>query len=298
MTSVLVKDLKGNKVSERELAPSVFAIEPNLAVVHQALIRQLANARSGSANSKTRAEVRGGGRKPWRQKGTGRARAGSIRSPLWAGGGVIFGPKPRDYSQSMNKKARQLALRSALSARAADLVIVDNFDSLFGKSGKDSATIEQPKTKQMALALKDLGLTDKRLLLVLDRKVTGGLQVERAARNIPFVVVVDHTNLNVRDLAWCDNVLTTSGVIDQLEERFKTASKSESAKSEKAPKAEKPAKAEKAEKAEPKAKAAKAEKPEAAAKPEKKAAEKKTEKKTETKSESKPASKKKAADKE
>lgn len=295
MTSVLVKDLKGNKVSERELADSVFGIEPNLAVVHQALVRQLANGRSGSANCKTRAEVRGGGRKPWRQKGTGRARAGSIRSPLWAGGGVIFGPKPRDYSKSMNKKARQLALRSALSARAADLVVVESFDALFGKSGKDSATLEQPKTKQMALALKDLGLQDKRLLLVLDRKETGGLQVERAARNIAFVVIVDHTNLNIRDLAWCDNVLTTTAVIDQLEQRFQTAAKSEASVQEKAPKA---AKAEKP--AEPKAKA-KTEKPAAeakAAKPERKAAAEKPEKKTDTKSQTKPASKKKAADKE
>ncbi|MBY0546540.1 MAG: 50S ribosomal protein L4 [Candidatus Obscuribacterales bacterium] len=292
MTSVLVKDLKGNKVSERELADSVFGIEPNLAVVHQALVRQLANSRSGSANTKTRAEVRGGGRKPWRQKGTGRARAGSIRSPLWAGGGVIFGPKPRDYSKSMNKKARQLALRSALSARAADLVVVESFDSLFGKSGKDSAVVEQPKTKQMALALKDLGLQDKRLLLVLDRKQHGNLQVERAARNIAFVVVVDHTNLNIRDLAWCDNVLTTSAVIDQLEQRFETAGKSDAPKADKAPKAEKPVKAE------PKAKTEKAAAEPKAAKPEKKAAEKTSEKKTETKSETKPASKKKAADKE
>ncbi len=231
MTSVLVKDLKGNQVGERELAASVFGIEPNMDVVHQALVRQMANGRSGSANTKTRAEVRGGGRKPWRQKGTGRARAGSIRSPLWAGGGVIFGPKPRDYSKSMNKKARQLALRSALSARAADIVVVDRFDSLFKNPEKEEEKVEQPKTKWFAAALKDLTLTDKRLLLVLDRKQEGALQIERAARNIPFIVVVDHTNLNIRDLAWCDNILTTAGVIDNLEQRFDSA-KSETAKSE------------------------------------------------------------------
>src|SRR5579883_3668214 len=98
MTSVLVKDLKGKEVGKRELAAEVFGIEPNLHLVHSALIRQLANARAGSANTKTRSEVRGGGKKPWRQRGTGRARAGSIRSPLWNGGGVIFGPKPRDFS--------------------------------------------------------------------------------------------------------------------------------------------------------------------------------------------------------
>lgn len=270
MTSVLVKDLKGNQVGERELAPSVFGIEPNLAVVHQALVRQMANGRSGSANTKTRAEVRGGGRKPWRQKGTGRARAGSIRSPLWAGGGVIFGPKPRDYSKSMNKKARQLALRSALSARAADLVVVESFEALFKNPAKDE-TVEQPKTKWMAAALKDLTLADKRLLLVLDRKQDKAIQVERAARNIPFIVVVDHTNLNIRDLAWCDNILTTSGVLDLLEQRF-DAAKNETSEP-------KPAEA-------PKAKAKKSEA--------------KTEKKAERKAEeskSKPASKKKAADK-
>src|SRR5271168_1806739 len=129
MTSVLVKDLKGKEVGTKELANEVFGIEPNLPLVHQALVRQLANARSGSANSKTRAEVRGGGRKPWRQKGTGRARAGSTRSPLWNGGGVVFGPKPRDYSKKINSKVKSLAFKRALfdRANAGEIAVIENF---------------------------------------------------------------------------------------------------------------------------------------------------------------------------
>src|SRR3984885_12071488 len=125
MTSAQVVDLKGKKLSEVQLSDEVFGITPNVGVIHSALLRQLANARSGAANTKTRAEVRGGGRKPWRQKGTGRARAGSIRSPLWEGGGVTFGPKPRDYSSAMPAKKRHSAIKSALALRANNLVVVD-----------------------------------------------------------------------------------------------------------------------------------------------------------------------------
>src|SRR3982750_3709820 len=151
MTSAQVLDLKGNKVRELGLEDEVFGVTPNVGLMHSALVRQLANSRSGAANTKTRAEVRGGGRKPWKQKGTGRARAGSIRSPLWAGGGVTFGPKPRDYTQSLPKKVRQLALRSALAARRDQFVVVQNFDGLFKsapKAGDDESKIEQPKTKE------------------------------------------------------------------------------------------------------------------------------------------------------
>ena len=146
MTPAQVVDLKGKKVSDLELAADVFAIEPNVGVLHSALIRQLANARRGSANTKTRSEVRGGGRKPWRQKGTGRARAGSIRSPLWAGGGVTFGPKPRDYSIAMPKKQRVLALKSALAAQSENIVVVQDFDKF-----------TEAKTKQFAQVLKEIG---------------------------------------------------------------------------------------------------------------------------------------------
>src|SRR5579883_954888 len=169
MTSVLVKDLKGKEVGKRELAEDVFGVKPNLHLLHQALHRQLTNARAGCASTKTRAEVRGGGRKPWRQKGTGRARAGSIRSPLWNGGGVIFGPKPRDYSVNLPRKARQAALVSALSARAEQLVIVKDFDQLFfsAPKAKPEKEIEQPRTKQFVAAIKELGLTGKEILLLL-----------------------------------------------------------------------------------------------------------------------------------
>lgn len=222
MTSVLVKDLKGKEVGKKELAAEVFGIEPNLHLVHSALIRQLANARSGSANSKTRSEVRGGGKKPWRQKGTGRARAGSIRSPLWNGGGVIFGPKPRDFSVGMPRKARQAALKSALAARANEIVLVQSFDGLFSNAPKAGEEVkEQPKTKAVHEALKALGIADKVVLIVIDSMVAGAAQVQRAARNIAKVKVVDMSNLNVKDLAHCEALLTTEQVLAELENRFK-----------------------------------------------------------------------------
>ena len=138
----------GEKLGEIALNEAVFGVEPNLHVMHLALRRQLNNARQGSASCKTRAEVSGGGKKPWKQKGTGRARAGSLRSPLFAGGGVIFGPKPRSYAFNMPQKARQLALKSALSAKESQLVIV-----------KDFSTIAEPKTKLMVSALKSLNVS-------------------------------------------------------------------------------------------------------------------------------------------
>lgn len=265
MTSVVVKDLKGKKVGEKELLETVFAVEPNAHLIHSALTRQLANARSGSANSKTRAEVRGGGRKPWKQKGTGRARAGSIRSPLWAGGGVIFGPKPRDFSITMPRKARQQALRSALSARAEQLVVVQNFDGLFKSAPKADSTPEQPKTKEFVALLKELGLSDKWVLVVLDHKQPGASQIERAARNIPALKVIDFSNMNIKDLAQSDAVLTTEHVLEQIENRFKPCGNSSSAdacgKKEARKPTEKAAKAADKASAKTAAKASKAEKP-------------------------------------
>ena len=146
----------GEKLGEITLSKEVFGVEPNLHVMHLALRRQLNNGRQGSASTKTRAEVSGGGKKPWKQKGTGRARAGSLRSPLFASGGVIFGPKPRDFAISMPQKARKLALRSALSSRQDQLVIV-----------KDFSTLKEPKTKLMASALKSLNLPSPALLVMI-----------------------------------------------------------------------------------------------------------------------------------
>lgn len=220
MTSAQVIDLKGKKVGEVKLAEHVFAIEPNIGVMHTAVVRQLANARVGTACTKTRSEVSGGGRKPWRQKGTGRARAGSIRSPLWAGGGVTFGPKPRDYSSSLPKKVRELALKSALAARANQLVVV-----------KDFSQLANAKTKQMASIIEEIGLAGEKVLLVLDFACDKCTEVERAARNIEGVKVISIHNLNTKDIIDCDKILTTERTVEAINNRFKPTG----AKTEKAP---------------------------------------------------------------
>ncbi len=198
----------GEKLGEITLAKEVFGVEPNLHVMHLALRRQLNNARQGSACAKTRAEVSGGGKKPWKQKGTGRARAGSLRSPLFAGGGVIFGPKPRDFSFSMPQKARKLALKSALSSREDQLVIV-----------KDFSKIAEPKTKLMASVLKSLNLNGK-ILIVADLKAAENQNLELAARNIPSVKLLLPSNLNVKDLLEADSVVITEAAVNEITERL------------------------------------------------------------------------------
>jgi large subunit ribosomal protein L4 len=198
----------GEKLGEITLAKEVFGVEPNLHVMHLALRRQLNNGRQGSASAKTRAEVSGGGKKPWKQKGTGRARAGSLRSPLFVGGGVIFGPKPRDFSFSMPQKARKLALKSALSSRQDQLVIVKDFSSL-----------TEPKTKLMASALKSLKLNGK-ILIVADLKAAENQNLELAARNIPSVKLLLPSNLNVKDLLEADSVVITEAAVNEITERL------------------------------------------------------------------------------
>ena len=198
----------GEKLGEITLEKSVFGVEPNIHVMHLALRRQLNNARQGSACAKTRAEVAGGGRKPWKQKGTGRARAGSLRSPLFAGGGVIFGPKPRSYSFNMPQKARQLALKSALSAREAQLVVV-----------KDFSTIAEPKTKLMVSALKALNVSGK-VLVVADTKAEENKNLELSARNIPSVKLLLPSNSNVKDLLEADFVVMTESAVNEITERL------------------------------------------------------------------------------
>jgi large subunit ribosomal protein L4 len=209
MTSLQLVDIKGKSAGDISLNEKVFGIEPNEAVMHSAVVRQDANARSGSANTKTRSEVSGGGRKPWRQKGTGRARAGSIRSPLWAGGGVTFGPKPRSYDKAMPKKVRELAVKSALSARASDLVVF-----------KDLSGIKEGKTKEIASAFNALELTGKKVLVVLDYACDTCTMVERAARNIEGVKVICATNLNVKDLLIADKIVTTARTLEAITKRF------------------------------------------------------------------------------
>ena len=198
----------GKALGEISLDEKVFGIEPNIHVMHLALRRQLNNARQGNACTKTRAEVRGGGRKPWKQKGTGRARAGSLRSPLFAGGGVSFGPKPRSYAFDMPQKARQLALRSALSARLDQTIIV-----------KDFSEIKDAKTKLMVKALSALKAEGK-ILIIADLKAAENANLELAARNIPTVKLLLPTNLNVKDLLEADTLIITESAINEITERL------------------------------------------------------------------------------
>lgn len=203
-----ILNTNGEKLGEITLNKDVFGVEPNLHLMHLALRRQLNNARQGLACAKTRAEVSGGGKKPWKQKGTGRARAGSLRSPLFAGGGVIFGPKPRSYAFNMPQKARQLALKSALSARSEQMVVV-----------KDFSTISEPKTKLMVSALKSLNVSGK-TLIVADFKSDENKNLELSARNIPSVKVILPSNLNVKDLLEADFVVITESAVNDITEKL------------------------------------------------------------------------------
>lgn len=204
--SILSTD--GKQVGQISLDEKVFGVEPNIHVMHMAVRRQLNNGRQGSACAKTRAEVSGGGKKPWKQKGTGRARAGSTRSPLFEGGGVIFGAKPRDYDFQMPQKARRLALRSALSARVENTVLV-----------KDFSQITEPKTKLMTQALKALNVAGK-VLVVADTKAAENAHLELAARNLPSVKVILPANLNVKDLLEADSVILTEAAVNEITERL------------------------------------------------------------------------------
>lgn len=186
------------------LDESVWGIEPHLSVVHQALLRQLANARLGTHKTKGRSEVSGGGRKPWRQKGTGRARQGSTRSPQWVGGGVVFGPTPRKYTQAMPRKMRQLAIRSVLSAKVADerLSVVKGLEELDGK------------TKSMKTAL--AALPESRSMLIVVDSVDS--VIARGAANLPNTKTILAGNLNVRDVLKFDRLVVVESAISQIEE--------------------------------------------------------------------------------
>ena len=205
---VSILSTNGQQVGQIALDDKVFGVEPNIHVMHMAVRRQLNNARQGSASAKTRAEVSGGGRKPWKQKGTGRARAGSNRSPLFEGGGVIFGPKPRSYEINMPQKARRLALRSALSARFENTILV-----------KDFSEIKEPKTKLMAESLKSLKAEGK-VLVVADVKAAENGYLELASRNLPNVKVILPSNLNVKDLLEADSVVLTESAVNEITERL------------------------------------------------------------------------------
>ncbi len=206
--TVKLLNTKGSELGELSLNDEVFGVEPNIHVMHLALKRQLNNARQGSHNTKTRAEVSGGGRKPWRQKGTGRARAGSIRSPLFAGGGVSFGPKPRDYATNLPQKARKLALRSALSAKLEVMTVV-----------KDFSELSEVKTKAVAKILSDLKVSGK-VLIIADLKAEENKNLEKSARNIASVKLLYPSNLNVKDLIEANSIVITENAINEITERL------------------------------------------------------------------------------
>jgi len=189
---------KGDIVLDAE----IFGIEPNLAVLHQVITAQLAAKRSGTASTKTRAEVRGGGRKPWRQKGLGRARHGSIRSPQWVGGGVAHGPKPRDFSQRTPKKMKRLALRSALSARASEaaVTVIEDIDWA------------APKTKQAVTLLQAVGAEGKALVVLSKLDGVAG----RSFRNLPDVLLCEPGHLTPYDVLWADRVVFTSHTVGSV----------------------------------------------------------------------------------
>ena len=206
MPKVDVYDIKGKKVSDVELAEAIFGIEPNEAIVHSVLVNYLANQRQGTQSTKTRAEVRGGGRKPWRQKGTGRARQGSIRAPQWVKGGIALGPKPRSYKYTVNKKERRLAIKSLLSSKVLEkeLTVVDKLE------------LAEIKTKTMVKALADLKIEGKTLIVLPENNKN----VLMSARNIEGVKTITLNNINVFDLLKYNNLVLPLETVKKIEEVY------------------------------------------------------------------------------
>lgn len=206
MSKISVFDMTGNKVADTELNDAIFGIKPNEAVMHALVINYLANQRQGTQSTLTRTEVSGGGRKPWRQKGTGHARQGSIRAPQWVHGGVAIGPKPRDYSYSLNKKERRLGLKSALSTKVIDenLIVIDNIKT------------EEFKTKTIVDMLKAIGADGKALIVTadVDKKVV------KSANNIPGVKTATVNTLNVYDILNYDKFIVSSDAVKKIEEVY------------------------------------------------------------------------------
>ena len=206
MPKVNVYNIEGKKVSDVDLKEEVFGIEPNEAIIHSVLVNYLANQRQGTQSTKTRSEVTGGGRKPWRQKGTGRARQGSIRAPQWFKGGIALGPKPRDYSYRLNKKERRLAIKSMLSMKVLEqsLVVVDKL------------AFNEIKTKNMANALTNLKVTGKTLIMLPEKDE----KVQKSSRNIEGVKTTLVNTINVYDLLKYNNLVVTLDTIKKLEEVY------------------------------------------------------------------------------
>ena len=206
MPKVDVYDIKGKKVSDVELAEAIFGIEPNEAIVHSVLVNYLANQRQGTQSTKTRAEVSGGGRKPWKQKGTGRARQGSIRAPQWVKGGIALGPKPRSYKYTVNKKERRLAIKSLLSSKVLEkeLTVVDKLE------------LTEIKTKTMVKALADLKVEGKTLIVLPENNKN----VLMSARNIEGVKTITLNNINVFDLLKYNNLVLPLETVKKIEEVY------------------------------------------------------------------------------
>ena len=206
MPKVALYDMSGAQIGELELNDSVFGIEPNKSVMYDFVKMQLANKRVGTSSTKTRAEVKGSGKKPWRQKGTGRARVGSRRNPVWTGGGIVFGPKPRDFSYRLPRKVRKLAMKSALSSKVLEnnIIVVDqlNFD--------------EPRTKQMVATLQALNSSKKTLVVTAD----GDANITKSARNIPGVKPLRVDYINVYDLLKYDTLLITRDAVARVEEVY------------------------------------------------------------------------------
>ena len=207
MPKIDVYSIEGKKVKEIELNETIFGIEPNEKVVHSVLVNYLANQRQGTQNTKTRAEVRGGGRKPWRQKGTGRARQGSIRAPQWTKGGIALGPKPRDYRYTVNKKEKRLAIKSILSSKVieSELIVLDTLEE-----------IKEIKTKEMVKVLNNLKIEGKTLMLLPEKNE----KVQKSARNIKGVKTTLVNTINVYDLLKYKNLVITIDTVKKLEEVY------------------------------------------------------------------------------
>ena len=206
MPKIDVYSIEGKKVKEVELNEAIFGIEPNEAVVHSVLVNFLANQRQGTQSTKTRAEVSGGGRKPWRQKGTGRARQGSIRAPQWIKGGIALGPKPRSYYYTVNKKEKRLAIKSMLSSKVLEkeLTVVDTLD------------MKEIKTKEMVKALNNLKVEGKTLILLPEKNEN----IQKSARNIEGVKTTLVNTINVYDLLKYKNLVITLDTVKKLEEVY------------------------------------------------------------------------------
>lgn len=201
-----VFDVKATQVGNQDLDESVFGIEPNVPVMHQAHLRQRANARLGTHDTKTRGQVRGGGRKPWRQKGTGRARHGTIRSPIWRGGGVVFGPHPRSYSKKMPRKARRLAIRSVLSAKAREeqIVLIQGLQAI------------EPRARAMKDLLENLPISERRTLIVVGSDGEWDT-VYRSAGNLPGVKVIRAGYINIQDVLTHERLLLTTEAVENIQ---------------------------------------------------------------------------------